>query len=100
MSDRVEWPTERDKEAALIIRTDYGDEPAWAAVKAALMMTWGEDEDFEPYVHIVDDPQWTGITPAEVLSQAAAHSEPAVSSTSPTTSRCGSPLSHCSRCPC
>ncbi|RPF25332.1 hypothetical protein EDD96_7205 [Streptomyces sp. Ag109_G2-6] len=75
MSDRVEWPAGRDKDAALVIRTDYDDEQAWAAVKAALMKTWGEEDDFEPYVHIVDDPAWTGITPAQVLSEASAHEE-------------------------
>ncbi|NEA63094.1 hypothetical protein [Streptomyces sp. SID12488] len=75
MSDRVEWPAGRDRDAALIIRTDFGDEPAWAAVKAALLMTWGEDDDVEPYVHIVDDPKWAGITPAEALREASPHSE-------------------------
>ncbi|WSQ06540.1 hypothetical protein OG604_01475 [Streptomyces sp. NBC_01231] len=75
MSDRSEWPAGRDKDAALIIRTDYDDEQAWSAVKAALMMTWGAEDDFEPYVHIVDDPRWTGLTPAQVLSQASAHAE-------------------------
>ncbi|MFE9634711.1 DUF6924 domain-containing protein [Streptomyces sp. NPDC006463] len=75
MSDRMEWPADRDKDAALIIRTDFDDEQAWAAVKAELMKTWGEDDDFEPYVHIVDDPKWRGITPAEALSEASAHEE-------------------------
>ncbi|MER5773831.1 hypothetical protein ABT144_05985 [Streptomyces sp. NPDC002039] len=45
MSDRVEWPAGRDEDAALIIRTDYDDEQAWSAVKASLMMTWGEEDD-------------------------------------------------------
>ncbi|MFF9049046.1 DUF6924 domain-containing protein [Streptomyces parvulus] len=75
MSDRVQWPAGRDKDAALVIRTDYGDEQAWSAVKAALMKTWGEEDDFEPYVHVVDDPAWTGTTPAQVLSEASAHEE-------------------------
>ncbi|MET9882558.1 hypothetical protein ABZZ20_05240 [Streptomyces sp. NPDC006430] len=75
MSDRREWPAGRDKDAALIIRTAYGDDQAWAAVKAALMMAWGEDDDFEPYVHIVDDPKWAGTTPAQVLSEASAQAE-------------------------
>ncbi|MEU1087687.1 hypothetical protein ABZ401_12800 [Streptomyces sp. NPDC005892] len=75
MGDRIEWPAGRDKDAALIIRTDYHDERAWAAVKAALMMTWGEEDDFEPYVHIVDDPQWRGFTPAQALSEASAYAE-------------------------
>ncbi|MFJ2598651.1 DUF6924 domain-containing protein [Streptomyces erythrochromogenes] len=75
MSDRLEWPAGRDKDAALVIRTDYHDEQAWAAVKAALMKTWGEEDDFKPYVHIVDDPAWTGITPAQLLSEASVHEE-------------------------
>ncbi|MEV7173941.1 hypothetical protein AB0O18_30100 [Streptomyces sp. NPDC093224] len=75
MGGRVEWPADRDKDAALIIRTHYGDEQAWSAVREALLMTWGEEDDFEPYVHIVDDPKWAGLTPAQVLSEASAHAE-------------------------
>ncbi|MER5200350.1 DUF6924 domain-containing protein [Streptomyces sp. NPDC002755] len=75
MSERIEWPAGRDKEAALIIRTDYEDEQAWSAVKAELLTTWGEEDDFEPYVHVVDAPQWAGITPAQALSEASAHAE-------------------------
>ncbi|MGW0860125.1 DUF6924 domain-containing protein [Streptomyces sp. NPDC002690] len=75
MSDRIEWPSGRDEDAALIIRTDYHDERAWSAVRAALMTHWGQEDDFEPYVHIVDDPRWTAITPARILSEAAAYEE-------------------------
>ncbi|MFC8225386.1 DUF6924 domain-containing protein [Streptomyces sp. NPDC057287] len=75
MNDRIEWPAEHDMDAALIIRTDFHDEQAWSAVKASLMTTWGEDDDVEPYVHIVDDPRWTGFTPARALSEASAHAE-------------------------
>ncbi|MCT9010914.1 DUF6924 domain-containing protein [Streptomyces rhizosphaerihabitans] len=75
MSDRIEWPSGRDKEAALIIRTDYEDEQAWSAVKADLMTTWGEDDDVEPYVHVVDDPQWAEMTPTQALSEVSAHGE-------------------------
>lgn len=67
MSDRVESLAERDTDAALIIRADYGDEQAWGALKAVLLKPWG-DEEFEQYVHIVDDPRWAGTTSAEVLS--------------------------------
>ncbi|MGW9441094.1 DUF6924 domain-containing protein [Streptomyces sp. NPDC055607] len=74
MSDHVEWPAGRDRDAALIIRTDYADEHAWSAVKAALLTSWGE-EDFEPYLHIVDDPKWAGITPAQVLLEASTNAE-------------------------
>ncbi|MEU4154526.1 hypothetical protein [Streptomyces sp. NPDC026659] len=75
MSDRMEWPAGRDKDAALIIRTDHADERAWSAVKADLMTPWGEHDDFEPYVHVVDDPRWAGITPTQALSEASAHGE-------------------------
>jgi len=75
MSDRLAWPAGRDEDAALIFRTDYDDERAWLAVKAALMTAWGDDDDFEPYVHIVDDSRWAGITPVQVLSEASLHAE-------------------------
>ncbi|MFB8119437.1 hypothetical protein ACFC51_26685 [Streptomyces sp. NPDC055962] len=75
MDDRVKWPTGRDEEAALIIRTDYGDEPAWEAVRAALMTARGEIDDIEPFVHVVDDPEWAGATPADVLHAASTHAE-------------------------
>ncbi|MFB7513138.1 DUF6924 domain-containing protein [Streptomyces sp. NPDC056144] len=75
MGERVEWPVGRDTDAALIVRTDYGDEQAWAGVKAALMTAWGEEGRVEPYVHIVDDPRWAGIMPAQVLGEASAHAE-------------------------
>ncbi|MGW1464365.1 DUF6924 domain-containing protein [Streptomyces sp. NPDC002308] len=62
VGDRVEWPAGRDRDAALIIRTDYGDERAWAAVRAELMRDWGDGE-FTPYVHLVDDPEVGGPHP-------------------------------------
>ncbi|MER5462392.1 hypothetical protein ABT010_17225 [Streptomyces sp. NPDC002668] len=74
MSDRIGWLAGRDEFAALIIRTDYSDERAWTAVKAALARPWG-DGDFEPYVHLVDDPVWAGTTPAQVLAAASADDE-------------------------
>ncbi|WP_406296660.1 DUF6924 domain-containing protein [Streptomyces sp. NBC_00624] len=74
MSDRMEWLAGRDRDAALIIRTDYRDEQAWTAVKEELMRSWG-DGDFEPYVHIADDPKWAGCTSAQILSAAVADEE-------------------------
>ncbi|MGY5036257.1 DUF6924 domain-containing protein [Streptomyces sp. 900116325] len=74
MSDRMEWLAGRDRDAALIIRTDYSDEQAWTAVKEELMRSWG-DGDFEPYVHIADDPKWAGFTSAQILSAAVADEE-------------------------
>ncbi|MFF3446982.1 DUF6924 domain-containing protein [Streptomyces sp. NPDC002667] len=74
MSEHMEWLAERDRDAALIIRTDYGDEQAWAAVKAELLRPWG-DGDYEPYVHIADDPKWAGCTSAQILSAASTDEE-------------------------
>lgn len=69
MSDRTEWPAGRDRNAALVIRTDYRDDRAWAAVRAELTRAWG-DGDFEPYVHVADDPKWADRTSAQLLSEA------------------------------
>ncbi|MEU6311463.1 hypothetical protein [Streptomyces sp. NPDC047014] len=74
MSDRIEWLAERDQHAALIIRTDYSDEQAWAVVKAELIRSWG-DGDGEPHHHIVDDPRWAGWTSDQILSAASADEE-------------------------
>lgn len=77
VSDHKEWPTGRDRDAALIIRTDHSDEAAWAALRAELMTPWG-DGDFEPYVHIADGPEWAGWTPAQLLATASADEESGV----------------------
>ncbi|MFF2996633.1 DUF6924 domain-containing protein [Streptomyces sp. NPDC057950] len=74
VSDLMEWLAGRDRDAALIIRTDYSDEQAWAAVRAELMRSWG-DGDFEPYVHIADDPKWAGCTSAQILAAVSADEE-------------------------
>ncbi|MFJ9939983.1 DUF6924 domain-containing protein [Streptomyces erythrochromogenes] len=60
----------RDEFAALIIRTDYDDDPAWRAVAAALHERWGEEGEFEASVHVVDDPVWAGATPDAVIAAA------------------------------
>ncbi|MEU8826880.1 hypothetical protein [Streptomyces sp. NPDC048636] len=74
MGDHTPWGAGRDRHAALIVRTDHGDERAWAAVRAERMKPWG-DGDFARYVHIVDDPAWAGSTPARMLSAASADAE-------------------------
>ncbi|MEU8542223.1 hypothetical protein AB0C52_19905 [Streptomyces sp. NPDC048717] len=69
MGDGVEWPVERDVDAALIVRTDYSDDQAWEAVPAEsrkLPEKWGDD--YESYLHIIDDPAWAGVTPDRVLA--------------------------------
>ncbi|MEV6676989.1 hypothetical protein AB0N09_08985 [Streptomyces erythrochromogenes] len=57
----------RDEFSALVIRTDYDDEPAWRAVVAALHEQ-GVDGEFEASVHVVDDPVWAGATPDAVVA--------------------------------
>ncbi|MYT68274.1 hypothetical protein GTY60_01070 [Streptomyces sp. SID8367] len=58
----------RDEFDALIIRTDYGDEAAWQAVVGDLTQPWGDDGEFDPSVHLVDDPAWADRMPDEVLN--------------------------------
>lgn len=58
--------TGRDAFAALIVRTDYSDEGAWQSVRAELSEPWG-DGDYEPLVHVVDDPAWAEATADEVV---------------------------------
>jgi hypothetical protein len=42
MSDRAgQWAADRDEFAAVVIRTDFRDGGAWAALKLALSLPWG-----------------------------------------------------------
>jgi hypothetical protein len=78
MSDRTgQGVADRDEFAALVIRTDFGDEGAWTALRRALSLPWGPG-DFEPRVHVVDDPSWAGLTTADVLAAVSADDELAV----------------------
>ncbi|WP_137991566.1 DUF6924 domain-containing protein [Streptomyces vilmorinianum] len=54
---------------ALVIRTDYADDNAWQAVRAAL----AEDPDLSAYV--VDDPAWAGAGVGEVTTALAGDEE-------------------------
>jgi hypothetical protein len=59
---------------ALVIRTDYGDEQAWQAVKAALAEPVRIGGEVRSYTaHIVDDSSWAGATVDEVLAAVAGH---------------------------
>ncbi|MEU6051126.1 hypothetical protein ABZ829_11895 [Streptomyces xanthochromogenes] len=60
----------RDEFDALVVRTDYRDEAAWQAVVADMAQPWGDDGEFEPAVHFVDDAAWADRTPDEVLNEA------------------------------
>jgi hypothetical protein len=55
---------------ALIFRTDYREDEAWQHVAAALTAPWGL-EDYDAYVHFVDDPAWADATVDEVLAAVA-----------------------------
>jgi len=59
--------TGHDEFAALIIRTDFSDEPAWQSLCTELSRPWG-DGDYEPVVHIVDDPAWSGAMAHDVVA--------------------------------
>ncbi|MEV7521372.1 hypothetical protein [Streptomyces sp. NPDC091371] len=58
----------RDEFAALVIRTDYGEEAAWRALVEELIRPWGREGEYEADVHLVDDPAWADATPDEVLA--------------------------------
>ncbi|MFE3113277.1 DUF6924 domain-containing protein [Kitasatospora indigofera] len=62
------------RDAALVIRTDFGDAAAWRAVRAELSKPWG-DGDLEPYVHVVDDPAWDGADADAVVAAVSADEE-------------------------
>ncbi|MEU6084018.1 hypothetical protein [Streptomyces sp. NPDC047108] len=57
----------RGESVALVVRTDYSDEPTWQAVKEDMARPWGEEAEF----HFVDDGAWSGATPDEVLAAVA-----------------------------
>ncbi|MFC9327377.1 DUF6924 domain-containing protein [Kitasatospora sp. NPDC057015] len=63
--------TGRDDFAALIIRTDFSDEPAWQSLCNELSKSWG-DGDYDPVVHIVDDPAWSGAAAHAVVTAVSA----------------------------
>ncbi|MFF4903146.1 DUF6924 domain-containing protein [Streptomyces sp. NPDC001068] len=67
---------DRDESAALVIRTDFGDEEAWQAVLAELLKPWDfDDGEVDPYLHIVDDPAWAGAMADEVLASLSGDEE-------------------------
>ena len=53
-------------ESPLLIRTDFSDPDAWAAVRADLDQKW--DDEFEIFVEIIDDPAYEGLGPQEFLA--------------------------------
>ncbi|WP_051711695.1 DUF6924 domain-containing protein [Streptomyces sp. NRRL S-350] len=70
---------DRDESAALVIRTDFGDEEAWQAVLAELAKPWDfDDDEVDPYLHVVDDPAWAGATADAVIAALSGDGEPGV----------------------
>lgn len=67
---------DRDESAALVIRTDFGDEEGWRAVLAELSKPWEfADGDIESFLHIVDDPAWAGATADNVITALSGNEE-------------------------
>ncbi|WP_234443631.1 DUF6924 domain-containing protein [Streptomyces sp. NRRL B-24484] len=63
--------TGRPDFAALVVRTDFGDEPAWRSLLAALSGPCG-DGAVEADVHVVDDPAWSGAAVGDVIAAVSA----------------------------
>ncbi|MFC4034375.1 DUF6924 domain-containing protein [Streptomyces polygonati] len=53
----------------LVVRTDYRDQRAWDAVRAALAEPWGpKGEESVQQVVYVDDPEWAEASAEDVLA--------------------------------
>ncbi|MFB7944733.1 hypothetical protein ACFC6L_07395 [Kitasatospora phosalacinea] len=60
---------ERDESAALVIRTDFGDEEGWQAALVELWKPWElAGEEVGPHLHVVDDPAWAGAAVDDVIA--------------------------------
>nr|WP_203665611.1 hypothetical protein [Streptomyces parvus] len=61
------------QETDLLVRTDFGDDAAWASVVDRVRRGRGAAsdviEDFGEYVTFVDDPAFAGATPEQVMAQ-------------------------------
>ncbi|WP_406308409.1 DUF6924 domain-containing protein [Streptomyces griseoaurantiacus] len=55
----------------LLVRTDFGDDAAWAALVEPVRRPPHSDviDDFGPYLRFVDDPAFAGATPEQVMAQ-------------------------------
>jgi hypothetical protein len=52
-------------EDARLVRTDFSDDPAWLALRAAILDPAAE---FRAYVDIIDDPRFDGVTPEQAIA--------------------------------
>jgi hypothetical protein len=50
---------------ALVLRTDFSDDPAWETVSAAIRRPVG---GFKAYLDLLSDPEYDGITPEQLAS--------------------------------
>lgn len=48
-----------------LIRTDFSDPAAWAAVRGDLAQKW--DDEFDIIVDVIDDPAFAGLSPEQAL---------------------------------
>ncbi|WP_129843072.1 hypothetical protein [Streptomyces sp. RFCAC02] len=55
-----------ETEHTRLVRTDFSDEPAWQALRAAIG-TPNRDGSLA-YLHVVDDPAYSGSTPEQLIS--------------------------------
>jgi hypothetical protein len=60
-------------ENAMVLRTDFSDEPAWEAVCAAIREPVGE---FQAYLDFVSDPEYDGLTVEQLTEMVPQGSEP------------------------
>jgi hypothetical protein len=51
-----------------VIRTDFSDQAAWEAVCAAILASGDDGELFAAHVEFVDDPDFDGRTPEQLLA--------------------------------
>jgi hypothetical protein len=50
---------------ALVLRTDFSDDPAWETVSATIRRPVG---GFKAYLDLLADPEYAGITPEQLVS--------------------------------
>lgn len=51
-----------------VIRTDFSDPAAWEAARAAILAPGAEAALFTAYVEFVEDPDFAGYTPTQILA--------------------------------
>ncbi|MFL1380091.1 MULTISPECIES: DUF6924 domain-containing protein [unclassified Nocardiopsis] len=65
--------TDRPEGAALVVRTDYGDEAAWSEVRARLESL--PYDGLDTFFHFVDAPEWAGASADDVRAALAGDKE-------------------------